>query len=380
MRLPAMRARPKSVILSFLDRPNEHARMNQPRSDTPQPADPTGIDAVLWRDGRLDLLDQRRLPRDLRRVVCEDVDAAILSIRDMVVRGAPAIGVTAGYAAVLAARDRLRRDGGRWLEGYQADLERLRAARPTAVNLGWAVDRMLAAAAAAGGDPEGTLLAEARRIHAEDIAMNQAMALHGAALIEERGTVITHCNAGALATGGLGTALGVIREAWRQGKITRVWVDETRPWLQGARLTAWELARDGIPSTVITDSAAAQLMRREAPTWAIVGADRVAANGDVVNKIGTYGLAVAARHHGVRFMVVAPSSTFDPATPDGDSVTIEQRHPDEIWQAAGGATDGAAAANPAFDVTPANLVDALVTEKGVAAPPGRESLARLLGA
>ena len=379
MRLTAMRARPKSAILSFIARPNERDRMKEPGPDTIQPVDPTGIDAVLWRDGKLDLLDQRRLPRDLRRVVCEDVDAAILSIRDMVVRGAPAIGVTAAYAAVLAARERVKRDGAGWLAGYRADLERLRAARPTAVNLGWAVDRMLAAAAEAGDDPEPALLAAARRIHAEDIAMNQAMARHGAALIQEEGTVITHCNAGALATGGLGTALGVIREAWRQGRITRVWVDETRPWLQGARLTAWELAREGIPSTLITDSAAAQLMRREPPTWAIVGADRVAANGDVVNKIGTYSLAVAARHHGVRFMVVAPSSTFDPATPDGDAVVIEQRHPDELWHAAGGAPEGAAAANPAFDVTPAGLVDALVTEKGVAAPPDRESLAQLLG-
>ena len=343
-----------------------------------EPVDPTGINAVLWRDGRLDLLDQRHLPRDVRRVVCEDIDAVILSIREMVVRGAPAIGVAAAYGAVLAARDRARTDGAGWREGFKRDLERLRAARPTAVNLGWAVDRMVAAAGHAGDEPESELLAEARRIHAEDIAMNQAMARLGAALIEKRGSVITHCNAGALATGGVGTALGVIREAWQQGKITRVWVDETRPWLQGARLTAWELARDGIPATVITDSAAAQLMRREPPTWAVVGADRVAANGDVVNKIGTYSLAVLARQHGVRFMAVAPTSTLDAATPTGDDVTIEERDPAEVWQAAGGVTEGASAANPSFDVTPAKLVDALVTERGVAAPPDAAGITRLL--
>jgi methylthioribose-1-phosphate isomerase len=214
--------------------------------------------------------------------------------------------------------------------------------------------------------------------------MNQAMAKLGADLIEARSVapvaVITHCNAGALATGGLGTALGVIREAWRRGRVTRVWAGETRPWLQGARLTAWELGRDGIPVTVITDSAAAQLMRREPPGWAIVGADRVAANGDVVNKIGTYGLAVAARHHGVRFMVVAPSSTLDPATPDGDAVPIEERDAAEIWAAAGGVPQGAEAANPAFDVTPATLVDALVTERGVAQPPSGPAIAALLKA
>jgi methylthioribose-1-phosphate isomerase len=350
----------------------------------PEPADPTGIDAVAWRNGRLDLLDQRRLPADMRRVVCEDVDAAIHCIRDMVVRGAPAIGVAAAYAAVLAARARHAARGADWQAGFRADLIRLADARPTAVNLAWAVERMARAAENAHGDPAEALLGEARRIHAEDIAMNQAMAKLGADLIEARdptpAAVITHCNAGALATGGLGTALGVIREAWRRGLVTRVWVGETRPWLQGARLTAWELGREGIPVTVITDSAAAQLMRREPPGWAIVGADRVAANGDVVNKIGTYGLAVAARHHGVKFMVVAPSSTLDPATPDGDAVPIEQRDPAEIWAAAGGAPEGAEAVNPAFDVTPAALVDVLVTERGVAQPPSGSTIAALLKA
>jgi methylthioribose-1-phosphate isomerase len=346
-----------------------------------EPSDPTGIHAVTWRDGRLDLLDQRRLPADVRRVVCEDVDAVIHCIRDMVVRGAPAIGIAAAYGAVLAARVRIASHGSDWLAGYRLDLARLRKTRPTAINLAWAVDRMLAAAAdVAGNDPVESLLAEARRLHAQDIEMNIAIAGHGADLIETSGSVITHCNAGALATGGLGTALGVIREAWRRGLITRVWVDETRPWLQGARLTAWELGREGIPAMVITDSAAAQFMRRDPPTWAIVGADRVVANGDVVNKIGTYSLAVTARHHGVRFMVAAPGSTLDLATPSGDAVEIEQRDPGEIWAAAGGAPQGAAAMNPAFDVTPAELVDALVTERGVAAPPSRASIAALLEA
>ena len=349
--------------------------------DNPVPVeavDPSGIHAVTWRNGRLDLLDQRWLPRETRRIACEDVDAAIDCIREMVVRGAPAIGITAAYAAVLAARHRLQVDGENWLPGYRADLARLSEARPTAVNLAWAVRQMLAAAEAGDGtDPEAALLAVAKRIHAEDIAMNQVMARLGADLLEA-GNVITHCNAGALATGGLGTALGVIREGWRQGKITHVWVDETRPWLQGARLTAWELAREGIPTTVITDSAAAQLMRREPPAWAITGADRVAANGDVVNKIGTYSLAVAARYHGVRFMVVAPTSTLDMGVPDGDSVCIEQRDAGEVWAAAGGRTPGAEAHNPAFDVTPAGLVDALVTERGVATPPSKAAIAALI--
>jgi methylthioribose-1-phosphate isomerase len=270
--------------------------------------------------------------------------------------------------------------GGDWLAGYRLDMARLRKARPTAVNLAWAVDHMLAAAESASHDPVAALLDEARRMHAADIEMNVAMAARGADLIETRGGVITHCNAGSLATGGVGTALGVIREAWRRGLVTRVWVDETRPWLQGARLTAWELGREGIPATVITDSAAAQVMRREPPTWAIVGADRVAANGDVVNKIGTYGLAVAARHHGVRFMVVAPSSTLDAATASGDEVEIEQRDPAEIWAVAGGVPAGADALNPAFDVTPAALIDALVTERGVAVPPDGASVRALLSA
>jgi methylthioribose-1-phosphate isomerase len=332
-------------------------------------ADPCGIDAVRWRDGRLELLDQRLLPTEERRIVCEDVATAVDAIRDMVVRGAPAIGITAAYAMVLAASARRGEDG---LAGLESDARQLAGARPTAVNLGWAVRRMMATAQLfATGERESLvapLLEEARRIHAEDVAMNLAMARIGSDLIREPCSVITHCNAGALATGGLGTALGVIREGWRRGLIRQVWADETRPWLQGARLTAWELGREGIPVTVIADSAAAQLFRRDPPQWAIVGADRIAANGDTANKIGTYALAVAARHHGVRFMVVAPSSTVDMATPDGEAIPIEERDASEIWGAAGGPTPGAEAANPAFDVTPAHLIDALVTERGTIAP------------
>jgi methylthioribose-1-phosphate isomerase len=344
------------------------------------PVDPTGIDAVTWRDDRLDLLDQRRLPGDVRRVVCEDIDAVIHCIRDLVVRGAPAIGIAAAYGAVLAAKHRHASHGPDWQASFRIDLGRAKASRPTAVNLAWALDRMLGMAESlpADGDPVSALLDEARRIHAEDIAMNQAMARLGAEQIEESVAVITHCNAGALATGGLGTALGVVREAWQRKRVSHVWVGETRPWLQGARLTAWELGREGIPATVITDSAVAQLMRREQPGWVIVGADRVTANGDVVNKIGTYSLAVLARHHGVRFMVVAPSSTFDLATPDGDAVPIEERDPAEIWDAAGGVAEGANAHNPAFDVTPAGLVDVLVTEHGISAPPSEAAIRAFL--
>lgn len=339
-----------------------------------EPSDPCGIDAVRWRDGRLELLDQRRLPMEEARIVCANLGAVIHAIRDMVVRGAPAIGIAAGYGAVLAARDRAA-VGADWMTLFRADMARLRVARPTAVNLGWAVDRMLAAAEAGGA---GILLEEARRLHSEDIAMNVAMSRLGGDLLQSPCSVITHCNAGALATGGLGTALGVIREAWRRGLIRQVWADETRPWLQGARLTAWELGRDGIPVTVIADGAAAQLFRRDPPAWAIVGADRIAANGDVANKIGTYGLAVAARHHGVRMMVVAPSSTVDLATPSGAVIPIEERDPAEIWAAAGGASPGASAANPAFDITPAELIDAIVTERGVVAPVSAQGILAMM--
>jgi methylthioribose-1-phosphate isomerase len=269
--------------------------------------------------------------------------------------------------------------GGEWQSGVLQDIQLLAAARPTAVNLAWALARMQRRLATAGSNPVAALLEEARRIHAEDVAANQCMGVAGAALVDEGSAVLTHCNAGALATGGYGTALGVIRSAWSSGKLRQVYAGETRPWLQGARLTAWELLRDGIPVTLLGDSAASLLMQQGRVQWVIVGADRVAANGDVINKIGTYQLAVACRHHGVRMMVVAPLSTLDRDMPDGQQVTLEQRSPDELLQLAGRriAAPGATAWNPVFDVTPAGLVDFLVTEAGVVAAPDREKLAVL---
>ncbi len=343
-----------------------------------------GVHAVAWEVGALTLLDQRRLPGETVYLRIEDVDGAIDAIRDMVVRGAPAIGIAAAYGAVLAARAAWGAHGAGWKGTWGADLERLAAARPTAVNLVWAVRRMrhLGLDLPDDQDPEPALLDEARAIHAEDLAANLRMGELGAALIDARCGVLTHCNAGALATGGYGTALGVIRSAWKEGKVERVYADETRPWLQGARLTAWELLADGIPVTLLADGAAAWLMRQGRVGWVIVGADRIAANGDVANKIGTYGLAVAARHHGVGFMVVAPTSTIDPATPSGEAIPIECRAEAEVLCLAGQrvAAAGARAWNPVFDVTPAELVDVLVTEKGVIHRPDASRIAALLEA
>jgi methylthioribose-1-phosphate isomerase len=290
----------------------------------------------------------------------------IACIRDLAVRGAPAIGITAAYGAVIAARE-VDGDPARWNEG----LDRLALARPTAVNLAWAIERMRGCVEAGQRvDPE-SLMAEARRIHAEDIAANQAMARAGSACLDDCRAVLTHCNTGSLATGGVGTALGVIIAAHRAGRIQAVYADETRPWLQGSRLTAWELAQAGIDARVLVEGAAPALMATGAVQWVIVGSDRIAANGDVANKIGTYGLAVAARHHGVRFMVVAPQSTVDPDMPNGQGIEIEQRPSDEIWRAAGIETppERFSAWNPVFDVTPADLVDCIVTEQGVHRPP-----------
>jgi len=298
-----------------------------------------------------------------------------------VVRGAPAIGVTAAYAVVLAARRRFSEAGGGWREAIDADLEQLAAARPTAVNLVWALRRMAAVMEGLSGDPEPALLAEARAIHEEDIAANHRMGALGAELVAETpGGVLTHCNTGSLATGGYGTALGVIRSAWAAGHLGEVYADETRPWLQGARLTAWELVQDGIPVTLLADGAAAQLMRTGQVRWVIVGSDRIAANGDVANKIGTYSAAVNARHHGVRFMVVAPTSTIDMSVEDGAAIPIETRDPGEVLSCGGHpiAPAGAQAWNPAFDVTPAELIDAIVTEQGVIRQPNREKMAALM--
>jgi methylthioribose-1-phosphate isomerase len=332
------------------------------------------VRAMIWHGDRLALLDQRELPLDEAWVDCSDADSVADAIRSMIVRGAPAIGIAAAYGVALAAR------AGTDLAAAMATLGQ---ARPTAINLHWALERMGRAAAAATPDDRADRLAhEAEAIHAEDLAANRALGAAGAAEIGGPTGVLTHCNTGALATGGFGTALGVIRSGWASGRIDAVFMGETRPWLQGARLTAWELAREGIDGRVIVDGAAAALMASGRIGWVITGADRVAANGDVANKIGTSGLAVLARHFGVRFMVAAPSSTIDPATPDGTSIPIETRPENEVLEWAGRrvAPPAAHAWNPVFDVTPAALVDVLVTECGVLHNPDGEGLARLLDA
>lgn len=325
-----------------------------------------GFQAIRFDGERLHLVDQRRLPQDETWLTIGDVDGVVLAISDLVVRGAPAIGITAAYAAVIAARARGQDQTG-WLD----DLARLAEARPTAVNLAWAVARMRKVAIEHGALDAAVLAKEAYRIHRADIEANRVMAEAGSAVIEPGSGVLTHCNTGSLATGGIGTALGVIIEGARKGRIERIFADETRPWLQGSRLTAWELARLKLGFRIIVEGAAAALMAGGAVQWVITGADRIAANGDVANKVGTYALAVLARHHGVKMMVVAPSSTLDPEMPNGSGIVIEEREPGEIWRAAGMQTqlDGFAAWNPVFDVTPAEWVDCIVTEGGVFWPP-----------
>ena len=341
------------------------------------------VRAISWRDERLWLLDQRVLPGRTEYLACDGAAEVAAAIRSMVVRGAPAIGIAAAYGVALAARARVRENPGGWREALSRDIDQLAAARPTAVNLAWALDRMVKRAdalAAGGGPPLPALVDEARAIHEEDIAANLRMGALGAELIERRCTVLTHCNAGALATGGHGTALGVVRSAHQAGKIDEVLAGETRPWLQGARLTAWELVHEGIPVRLIADSAAAYAMRGRGVDWVVVGADRIAANGDVANKIGTFSLAVNARHHGVRFMVVAPCSTVDMDAPDGHAIAIEERGSEELVEFAGRpvAPDGVGAWNPVFDVTPADLVDALVTERGVVLGPNRARMEEMM--
>ena len=333
-----------------------------------------------WTGDALALLDQRALPERVRWLECSSAGEVARAIREMVVRGAPAIGISAAYGVVLAARRAWTEQPGRWREAMEDDLATLGAARPTAVNLAWALERMRGAALRATGDPLEALLGEALAIHEEDVAANRRMGAFGSALIEERCEILTHCNTGSLATGGFGTALGVIRDAYRQGKVSQVYADETRPWLQGARLTAWELIRDEIPVRLLADGAASFLLGRGAVRWVVVGADRVAANGDVANKIGTYSLAVSARHHGVGFMVVAPTSTLDPNCPDGAAIPIEERSPTELLHFGEQrvAAPGAEAWNPVFDITPAALVDVLVTERGVVRRPDRARIEALL--
>lgn len=349
--------------------------------ETNLPTVPGPDDAALWHAGRLYLADQRVLPERAEFLAYDDAPAVAEAIRAMVVRGAPAIGVAAAYGVVLAGRRAFAAAGAGWKRAIESDLERLAAARPTAVNLFWAIGRMRRHIATLdGSDPVPALLAEALAIHEEDRAANRRMGELGAALIEGVTDVVTHCNAGAIATGGYGTALGVVRSAWAAGKIRRVYADETRPWMQGSRLTAWELMHDRIPVTLQAEGAAASLMAGGGIGWVIVGSDRIAANGDVANKIGTYGLAVLARYHGVKFMVVAPTSTVDMEIPSGAAIPIEERDPEELLSCGGKrlAPAGCAARNPVFDVTPASLVDAIVTERGVVLHPTAENMRALM--
>jgi len=340
-----------------------------------------GVRPIAWdpQAGCLCLLDQRVLPARVEWLRVSDCGAAADAIRDMVVRGAPAIGITAAYAVALAARNSYRVTATGWRDALNEDLTRLAAARPTAVNLAWAVAHMRGLFSGIDGDPFPPLLAEAERLHQADIAANRRMGALGAELIDTRCSVLTHCNAGALATGGYGTALGVVRSLWSAGRLERVYADETRPWLQGARLTAWELVEEGIPVSLIADGAAAWAMRSGKVAWVIVGADRIAANGDVANKIGTCAAAACARRFGVRFMVAAPTSTIDRDCPTGEAIPIECRDPDELLRfgATRTAAPGAEAWNPVFDVTPADLVDVIVTERGVVRAPDTAGIARL---
>jgi methylthioribose-1-phosphate isomerase len=324
--------------------------------------------AVEWARGRVRLVDQRALPAKLRFVRCADVDALVEAIRTLTVRGAPALGIAGAYGVALAARTET--DDG----AVHTASKRISEARPTAVNLAWGVERALRAWQDGGA---AAALATARTIADDEVARNRRMGVNGTALLEADARVLTHCNTGGLACGGYGTALGVIRAAHEAGKRPTVWVDETRPLLQGARLTAWELDRLGIPGRLVADGVAGSLMARGEVDAVIVGADRIAANGDVANKVGTYSLAVLARHHDVPFYVAAPTTTVDLAMPSGTGIPVEQRSPSEVTELAGRAIapDGFPAHNPAFDVTPADLVTAIVTESGIARPPYTTSLA-----
>ena len=349
---------------------------------------PTAVRWVGDATGRLEILDQTQLPARLAWVVCHDVATVVEAIQSLRVRGAPAIGIAGAYGLVVAAREAAEAGGSpAVVRGHLlARAEAIARARPTAVNLRWAVDRCLGTLARLPEDADGAalavaLLAEARGIHDEDRRLCAAIGRHGAALLPDGG-VLTHCNTGTLATGGDGTALGVITAAWAQGRRLEVFADETRPLFQGARLTAWELVERGIPVTVLVDSAAGHLLATGRVGACIVGADRIAANGDTANKIGTYSLAILAQAHGVPFYVAAPSSTFDLSLADGGGIPIEERAAAEVLAPLGmtAAPTGAGAFNPAFDVTPARLITAIITEHGVIRPVAAERIAAVLAA
>ncbi len=333
------------------------------------------VPTIQWHEGAVRLLDQSRLPETVAFLDCRDVEAVAAAIRELKVRGAPAIGVTAALGVALGAQSISATTYEAFAKELLTVCERLAATRPTAVNLFWAIERMKLKLSALRAEPvaaiKAALLKESQVILEEDIALCKAMGRHGAELIRQGQTILTHCNAGALATAGYGTALGVIRAAWEQGKQIQVIADETRPVLQGARLTAWELMQDKIPVTLITDNMAGSLMRQGKIHLCIVGADRIAANGDVANKIGTYSVAVLAKAHGIPFYVAAPYSTIDLRTKSGADIPIEQRNVQEVTTIHGSrpvAPTGVSVYNPAFDVTPAELVSGIITERGVFTP------------
>ena len=340
---------------------------------------------VWWEQGAVCLIDQLRLPHEQLVVRCESVEAVAKAIKTMQVRGAPAIGCTAAYGMALAGLLSSATDTAGLLKDLVVAKDVLDSQRPTAVNLAWATERMLVHARQLGaGSPRAladALLEEAHAVLAEDLAMCHAIGDHGAPLIPAGGRVLTHCNAGGLATAGYGTALAPIRSAFAQGRTIHVWVDETRPFLQGARLTAWELHQSGIPLTLITDNMAGYMMKSGKVDCVIVGADRIVANGDTANKIGTYSLGVLARAHGIPFYVAAPTSTIDLSMAHGDLIPIEERSSDEVTHLSGHliAPVGVNAAHPAFDVTPAELITAIITERGVVTPPFVSGLQRVKG-
>ena len=343
------------------------------------------LPTIEWKDDAVVMIDQRKLPVSEVYVTCKTATEVAKAIKTMVIRGAPAIGVAAAMGIAVGMLRSRATGTKQFTTEFQKTCELMAGTRPTAVNLFWAIERMKKAFAAAAQDGQSVdeikrrLVAEARAIHDEDVQSCRTLGAHGAALVPASARILTHCNAGALATAGYGTALGVIRAAAEQGKTIAVLADETRPFLQGARLTAWELIRDGINTTVITDNMAGAMMRLGNVDLVVVGADRIAANGDVANKIGTYSVAVLAKEHGIPFYVAAPLSTVDLNTPDGSGIPIEERTDREVTHV--GATrvtpEGALIRNPAFDVTPAKYVTAIITERGIARAPFTESLPQL---
>jgi methylthioribose-1-phosphate isomerase len=344
------------------------------------------LPTIDWKDDAVVMIDQRKLPGSEVYVTCTTAPEVAKAIKTMVIRGAPAIGVAAAMGIALGMRRSKATGTKQFTTEFQRTCDLMAGTRPTAVNLFWAIDRMkqtFAEAAQGGASVEELkqrLESAARKIHDEDVESCRTMGAYGAALVPDNARILTHCNAGALATAGYGTALGVIRAAAENGKRIAVLADETRPFLQGARLTAWELLKDGIETTVITDNMAATMMRLGNVDLVVVGADRIAANGDVANKVGTYGVAILAKEHGIPFYVAAPLSTIDLATPDGSGIPIEERPEREVTHVGPSriTPEGARIRNPAFDVTPAKYVSAIITERGIARPPYAESLALLV--